>query len=175
MSYTYQAWPSWRYGPNGESAVFESARDVPEGWRDEPSAVAEAAHPLSTEPAASADDRLKSENDELRADATRASELVAKFQAEREHLLDALDDLGFQPSRGDQSPVDLALAVIGHLKEQVSDLSTSLAPLDGDNDGKPGGLRGERKTIMEQLKAAGIAFKPTQTTDALRALLPGND
>jgi hypothetical protein len=27
-------WPSWRYGPNGEAQVFESASDVPKGWKD---------------------------------------------------------------------------------------------------------------------------------------------
>lgn len=32
--YVYQAWPAWRYGPNGESKVFQCAEDVPEGWTD---------------------------------------------------------------------------------------------------------------------------------------------
>jgi len=27
-------WPSWRYGPKGEAAVFESEADVPKGWKD---------------------------------------------------------------------------------------------------------------------------------------------
>lgn len=30
------AWPSWRYGPNGESEIFKSAADVPDGWKDHP-------------------------------------------------------------------------------------------------------------------------------------------
>lgn len=29
-------WPSWRYGPNGESAIFERESDVPEGWTNNP-------------------------------------------------------------------------------------------------------------------------------------------
>lgn len=29
--------PSWRFGPNGQSAVFESEDDVPTGWVDHPS------------------------------------------------------------------------------------------------------------------------------------------
>jgi hypothetical protein len=37
--------PSWRYGPNGQSAIFESAADVPEGWEDHPSKI-EPAPPL---------------------------------------------------------------------------------------------------------------------------------
>lgn len=32
-------WPSWRYGPNGQSGVFESETDVPTGWEDHPSKV----------------------------------------------------------------------------------------------------------------------------------------
>lgn len=30
--YQYQAWPAWKYGPNGEAQIFESEDDVPEGW-----------------------------------------------------------------------------------------------------------------------------------------------
>ncbi len=31
-------WPSWRYGPNGESRIFNSAAEVPKGWQDHPGA-----------------------------------------------------------------------------------------------------------------------------------------
>lgn len=31
-----ETFPSWRYGPNGESAVFDNADDVPKGWKDAP-------------------------------------------------------------------------------------------------------------------------------------------
>jgi hypothetical protein len=34
---THHKFPSWRYGPKGESAVFESENDVPDGWHDHPS------------------------------------------------------------------------------------------------------------------------------------------
>lgn len=34
-------WPSWRFGPNGQSDVFDSADDVPVGWQDHPSKVGE--------------------------------------------------------------------------------------------------------------------------------------
>jgi hypothetical protein len=30
------AWPSWRYGPDGEAAIFTRAEDVPDGWYDHP-------------------------------------------------------------------------------------------------------------------------------------------
>jgi len=33
----FKAWPSWRYGPNGEAEIFEKAEDVPKGWQDHPS------------------------------------------------------------------------------------------------------------------------------------------
>lgn len=33
------SWPSWRYGPGGKAAVFESETDVPDGWTDHPSKV----------------------------------------------------------------------------------------------------------------------------------------
>lgn len=28
--------PSWYYGPNGESQIFNSVEEVPEGWQDSP-------------------------------------------------------------------------------------------------------------------------------------------
>lgn len=36
-------WPSWRYGPNGASGVFNSADEVPKGWKDHPGAFDESA------------------------------------------------------------------------------------------------------------------------------------
>ena len=29
-------WPSWRYGPNGEKAIFQSEAEVPHGWAKKP-------------------------------------------------------------------------------------------------------------------------------------------
>lgn len=34
-----ETWPSVRYGPDGASAVFQSADDVPDGWEDHPAKV----------------------------------------------------------------------------------------------------------------------------------------
>lgn len=28
--------PGWRYGPNGEAQIFQTADEVPEGWTDNP-------------------------------------------------------------------------------------------------------------------------------------------
>jgi hypothetical protein len=38
-AYVHQDWPSFRYGPNGESKVFQRPEDVPEGWQDSPNFV----------------------------------------------------------------------------------------------------------------------------------------
>lgn len=35
------AWPKCRYGPGGQSAIFERPEDVPEGWEDHPNKVKE--------------------------------------------------------------------------------------------------------------------------------------
>lgn len=32
-------WPSWRYGPNGEGAIFQSEAEVPLGWTRKPGDV----------------------------------------------------------------------------------------------------------------------------------------
>jgi hypothetical protein len=37
----FPKWPSWRYGPNGESAIFDNEEDVPAGWADHPSRALE--------------------------------------------------------------------------------------------------------------------------------------
>jgi len=29
-------WPAWRYGPDGESAIFDCAEDVPADWYSTP-------------------------------------------------------------------------------------------------------------------------------------------
>jgi hypothetical protein len=58
MTYVHQAWPSWRFGPDGASQIFESEDEVPEGWVDSPSklkgkkAPAEPATPPSADKAA---------------------------------------------------------------------------------------------------------------------------
>jgi hypothetical protein len=38
--------PSWRYGPDGQAMICQSAADVPEGWSDHPSKVAEPDDPF---------------------------------------------------------------------------------------------------------------------------------
>jgi hypothetical protein len=34
--YIYIAWPAWRYGPDGEAALFEEHDVIPEGWTETP-------------------------------------------------------------------------------------------------------------------------------------------
>lgn len=38
-TYQYQAWPAYYYGPDGQSEIFQSEDEVPEGWEDHPSKV----------------------------------------------------------------------------------------------------------------------------------------
>jgi hypothetical protein len=40
-----QNWPSWRYGPDGQSQIFQHEEQVPDGWEDHPSKVKNGAHP----------------------------------------------------------------------------------------------------------------------------------
>lgn len=44
-------WPSWRFGPGGKKAVFESEDDVPAGWVDHPSKVGKAEPKAEPKPA----------------------------------------------------------------------------------------------------------------------------
>lgn len=50
-TYTYQAWPSWAYGPNGESAIFESEAEIPKGWTTDRKAKTKAPAPAPAAPA----------------------------------------------------------------------------------------------------------------------------
>lgn len=34
-----QHWPAWYFGPGGQAQIFESAADVPKGWKDNPAKV----------------------------------------------------------------------------------------------------------------------------------------
>lgn len=43
--------PSWRYGPDGQSMICQSEDDAPEGWADHPAAVRKA-KPKAPEPVA---------------------------------------------------------------------------------------------------------------------------
>lgn len=50
----FQAWPSWRYGPNGASKLCENEAEVPKGWVDHPVAaekLTEKAAKAETKPA----------------------------------------------------------------------------------------------------------------------------
>jgi hypothetical protein len=44
-------WPSWRYGPNGEAAIFERPEDVPDGWSAVVSFAAAAPEPATEDQA----------------------------------------------------------------------------------------------------------------------------
>lgn len=37
--YKHEAWPSYRYGPNGEAEIFEKEELVSKGWVDHPDKI----------------------------------------------------------------------------------------------------------------------------------------
>lgn len=41
----FVAWPSWRFGPDGEAQIFQSEDEVPEGWQDSPAKFKAGARP----------------------------------------------------------------------------------------------------------------------------------
>ena len=41
-----KSWPSWRYGPNGEAAIFQTEAEVPHGWTRKPGEIYEAPQPI---------------------------------------------------------------------------------------------------------------------------------
>jgi hypothetical protein len=43
-------WPSWRYGPGGQSKICQSAADVPQGWTESPDQL-DRSKPIASEPA----------------------------------------------------------------------------------------------------------------------------
>jgi hypothetical protein len=49
--------PAWRYGPNGQSEIFNSAIEVPDGWTDTPPAQADWFDPFQTSDEVSAPSR----------------------------------------------------------------------------------------------------------------------
>jgi hypothetical protein len=45
-----KSWPSWRYGPNGESRIFQKDDQVPKGWEDHPDKVKQPAKSTGKQP-----------------------------------------------------------------------------------------------------------------------------
>lgn len=39
-------WPAWRFGPDGESQMFDDPKDVPDGWVDTPPILYEPVEPV---------------------------------------------------------------------------------------------------------------------------------
>ncbi len=156
MTYIHQAWPSWRFGPNGEALIFERAEDVPEGWSDTPPPTPAPARGNLTE---GAPDALKA----ARADADRASDLVAKFQAERDKLVEGLTELGFSP-KDDGSPVDTALDAIRGLLGRSQSIATEADAAPGGT-AAPAGAPDDIKALRAQYEAA-TGRKPFMGWDA---------
>lgn len=45
VPYSHKPFPAWFYGPDGQSAIFDSESEVPDGWADHPTGVSGGSHP----------------------------------------------------------------------------------------------------------------------------------
>jgi hypothetical protein len=77
--YQHQDWPSWRYGPDGEAKIFQSAADVPEGWEDTPAAAAAKKGTEKKVAKKSSPKRAKATADEVDAEEARYRAEVIEF------------------------------------------------------------------------------------------------
>ena len=87
--YVFQAFPSYRYGPNGEAEVFESEADVPEGWLDHPSKFNA---PEADAPTAKATPQKRQTAAEKKAAAAEAAAAEAAAKAAADADLDSKTD-----------------------------------------------------------------------------------
>lgn len=76
-------WPSWRFGPNGEKAVFNSAEEVPAGWSDAPQ-----------EAATSTESTTSTELEEVAAEEWNASSANAWDGISKDFMIQLLRDAG---------------------------------------------------------------------------------
>lgn len=90
MTYVKQLWPSWRFGPNGESEIFESDEQVPAGWLDHPAKFTKpvVAAAAITQPVAPAAAAIAATNEQT------VEKLMAEFtQANLVGMLEAMAEL----------------------------------------------------------------------------------
>lgn len=114
--YQYQEWPAMRYGPDGQTEVFNSEDEVPEGWVNHPSKLGKKASekireeldPMTNE----GDDDEEPETIELDAkdiaEALSQDELIAKIDEVNE---ERAEDEQIEYA-GNWSKVKLAQALI---------------------------------------------------------------
>lgn len=100
MTYVFQAWPSWRYGPNGEAEIFESEDQVPEGWLDHPAKFDTNSPQAKADAAAAARQQAERQKDEESANALEA--LIDNFS--QKELADHLAGLQENDSSIEFSP-----------------------------------------------------------------------
>lgn len=84
------AWPAWYYGPDGKSAVFNSAEDVPAGWVTHPSLL-EASEPVDTQ-AETAEPLVQPETTDLPAEAGRPVVMVDAAVQPHENVFQRAED-----------------------------------------------------------------------------------
>ena len=145
--------PSFRYGPDGAAAVFDSADDVPKGWFDHPSKVKGAPDP---------------------------SEATSERRASRPEFQKRLKLLGvpFNP-QASAAQLEQQLANLPETEEAEPEVSQHGPPAEGpthvadnafdhDGDGQPGGSKSpvEDLTDLRAEYKAKMGKKPFNGWDA---------
>jgi hypothetical protein len=51
----FESFPTWAYGPNGQSGIFQTAEEIPAGWMDSPAKVQETEPEIPPAPEVSSD------------------------------------------------------------------------------------------------------------------------
>lgn len=59
----FPSWPAWFYGPKGQSEIFQSEEQVPEGWEDHPSKFQRGASKTATTPTPPEPSKYKDKTD----------------------------------------------------------------------------------------------------------------
>ena len=115
-------WPSWFYGPHGQSAVFAGPLEVPEGWHDTPNKFGEDGEALEdaeteipgyAEAVANAEDSDESEDEEAETFPTYNDITVVELKA----YLDK-NDVAYE---ADDNKTALYEAASAHFAEEEGD------------------------------------------------------
>lgn len=118
MAHEFPKWPAMYYGPDGEADVFESASDVPKGWKDKPTDAYYKR--LSGSPAVAA---VAAE------DAREIGELKARIVALEEENATLKATIEQGPQKGPTSDAGLAADIDGNGDDETLTRKEALALL----------------------------------------------
>lgn len=157
----FKYWPCWFYGPKGQSQVFNSEDEVPEGWHDHPSKVGNP-------------DAVTEIPDEEEAQEKRIEEIIAESNGDFEYwpcwfygpngesaIFNSEDEVpeGWTNTQGDApEPADAA----EDEEDDTDDSVDYVLPAEDDMT---------KDEILEQLTGRGINHNPSWKKDRLYGLL----